>query len=173
MVRTPTHPPTHPGMWRRLVSRAHPDTGGDHDLFIWTLATRDAICGGELGPEIPRRERRGRTSTGYGAADRIRFDASADFDALTRRALVVAEEVGEPYAPLLRLLNDCGAERPDEPTLGDQQRRGATYKSLAAVAHRAGMTKTERVQWYRICEQIPLAQRHAGHLMMKLQREAA
>jgi hypothetical protein len=41
MRRTPTYPPDHRGMWRRLVGRAHPDAGGDHDLFIWTVAVRD------------------------------------------------------------------------------------------------------------------------------------
>jgi hypothetical protein len=31
-------------MWRRLISRAHPDAGGDHELFIWTGAVRDVVC---------------------------------------------------------------------------------------------------------------------------------
>ena len=44
MSRTPTLPPDHPGMWRRLISRAHPDAGGDHELFIWTGAVRDVVC---------------------------------------------------------------------------------------------------------------------------------
>jgi hypothetical protein len=57
MSRTPTLPPNDRGMWRRLVSRAHPDAGGDHDLFIWAVATRTVVCGGELGTDIPRRER--------------------------------------------------------------------------------------------------------------------
>ena len=38
--RTPTHPPNDARMWKRLVSRCHPDAGGDHDLFIWAAATR-------------------------------------------------------------------------------------------------------------------------------------
>lgn len=35
MSRTPTLPPTEPAMWRKLLARAHPDAGGDHELFIW------------------------------------------------------------------------------------------------------------------------------------------
>jgi len=57
--------------------------------------------------------------------------------------------------------------------LGDQQRRGASYKSLAAIGHRVGMTKAERIQWYRIAEAVPLSQRHAGHILSRLKRRAA
>jgi hypothetical protein len=35
------------------------------------------------------------------------------------------------------------------------------------------MTKPERVQWYSIAEAVPLSQRHAGHILSKLQRAAA
>jgi hypothetical protein len=111
MSRTPTHPPNDKGMWRRLVSRAHPDAGGDHDLFIWTVATRDAICGGELGAEIPRREhqdhppRRREASTSD--TDRIPFDQFAVFEVLTDRAVTMADAVAEPFGYLLRQVADC------------------------------------------------------------------
>jgi hypothetical protein len=78
--RTPTHPPNDPGMWRRLVARAHPDSGGDNNLFIWAMATREAVCGGDLGAEIPRRE------AATSGADRIPFEEFANFEALTDRA---------------------------------------------------------------------------------------
>jgi hypothetical protein len=32
MPLTPTLPPNHRSLWRRLVSCAHPDAGGDHEL---------------------------------------------------------------------------------------------------------------------------------------------
>src|SRR3712207_2310901 len=100
MTRTPTHPPDHRGMWRRLVGRAHPDAGGTHELFIWTVATRDDICG-ELGNEIARRQRRRETSTSS-AAERVPFDHLADFGVLTDRVLSMAEAVAEPFGFLLR-----------------------------------------------------------------------
>jgi hypothetical protein len=56
--QTPTLPPNDRGMWRKIIARCHPDADGSHDLFIWSMATRDVVCGGELGPEIPRREPR-------------------------------------------------------------------------------------------------------------------
>jgi hypothetical protein len=181
MARTPTHPPTHPGMWRRLVSRAHPDTGGDHDLFIWTMATRDAICGGELGPEIPKRERRDdrqddrprRKTWSSSSAARIPFETGtyAPFVALKNRALEIAHEVEDPYKHLLYALLDC-VEAEDGP-LYKMQNQGATYKSLAAIAYKAGMSQAERVQWYRICESVPISQRLAGHILSKLQKAAA
>ena len=154
-------------MWRRLVSRAHPDTGGDHDLFIWTMATRDAICGGELGPEIPRPKR---TSS---SAARIPFETGTytPFVALKNRALEIAHEVEDPYKHLLYALLDC-VEAEDGP-LYKMQNQGATYKSLAAIAYKSGMSQAERVQWYRICESVPISQRLAGHILSKLQKAAA
>ena len=32
-------------MWRLLLARLHPDTGGDHDLFAFACAVRDEVCG--------------------------------------------------------------------------------------------------------------------------------
>jgi hypothetical protein len=51
-----------------------------------------------------------------------------------------------------------------------QRRRGASYKQLAAIGHAVEMTKRERVGWYRVCESIPLSDRHAGHILSKLKR---
>jgi hypothetical protein len=176
MTRTPTLPLDDRGMWRRLVGRAHPDAGGDHELFIWTTATRDAICGGELGVEIPRRDRREQpsqrreTSTSC-AGECILFDEDALLEVLTDRAIAMAAAVAEPFGFLLRQLADCNPA--DGGPLHDQQRRGASYKSLAAIGHQVGMSKAERVQWYRIAEAIPLSQRHAGHILSRLKRQAA
>jgi hypothetical protein len=159
-------------MWRRLVGRAHPDAGGNHELFIWTVATRDAICGGELGEEIPNASRsRHRQTPTPGAGERVPFDEDAYLEVLTDRAVRMAEAVAEPYGYLLRQLADCypAAAGP----LRDQQCRGASYRSLAAIGHRVGMAKEERVQWYSIAEAIPLSQRHAGHILSKLQKAAA
>jgi hypothetical protein len=169
MTRTPTRPPDHRGMWRRLVGRSHPDAGGDHELFIWTMATRDAICGGELDSEIPRRNRR-ETSTSS-AGECIPFDWFADFEVLTDRAVTMAAAVAEPYGYLLRQVVDCYPA--EDGPLHYQQRRGASYKSLAAIGHMVGMSRAERVQWYRIAETIPLSQRHAGHILSRLKRRAA
>jgi hypothetical protein len=43
--RTQTHPLNDTRMWRRVVARTHPDTGRDHELFIWTGMVKDAVCG--------------------------------------------------------------------------------------------------------------------------------
>jgi hypothetical protein len=176
MTHTPTLPPDDRGMWRRLVSRSHPDAGGDHELFIWTVATRDAICDEELGGEAPGRERREqpsrrRETSASSAGEWLPFDEDAGFEVLTDRALSMAEAVAEPYGYLLRQVADCYTAE-DDP-LHDQQRRGASYQSLAAIGHRVGMTKAERIQWYRIAESVPLSQRHAGHILSRLKRRAA
>jgi hypothetical protein len=100
--------------------------------------------------------------------DRVPFPELADFEALTARALDVAQEVGGIFAAPLRHLADC---RP-MPSMAREQERGASYKRLAYIAHLAGMSKDERTEWYRIAECIPLADRHAGHLLSKLKRRA-
>ena len=31
-------------MWRLLLARLHPDSGGDHELFVFASTVRDAVC---------------------------------------------------------------------------------------------------------------------------------
>jgi hypothetical protein len=173
MTRTPTNPPDHRGMWRRLVGRAHPDAGGDHDLFIWAVGVRDVVCSSSLhasvSPEPEVHPSRREASTA--APDCVPFDQFADFEVLTDRAVTMVAGVAEPYGYLLRQVADCYPA--SEGPLHDQQRRGASYRSLAAIGHQVGMSKAERVQWYRIAEAVPLSQRHAGHILSRLQRRAA
>src|SRR3954454_22984700 len=176
MTHTPTLSPDNCSMWRRLVSRSHPDAGGDHELFIWTVATRDAICGGELGGEAPNSQRREQPSRrrdiSTSSADaRVPFNQFADFEVLTDRALSMVVAVAEPFGLFLRQVAECYPA--EDGPLHDQQRRGASYKSLAAIGHQVGMSKAERVQWYRIAEAIPLSQRHAGHILSRIKRRAA
>jgi hypothetical protein len=163
--RTPALPPNDRVMWRKMIARCHPDAGGEHDLFIWSMATRDVICGGELGSEIPRR------GPDRGGRERVPFDRYANFEVLADRAVTMADAVAQPYSYLLSTLSNCYPAA--EGALQNQQRRGATYKQLAYIAHLAGMSKAERVQWYAIAESVPLSQRHAGHILSWLQKAAA
>jgi len=82
----------------------------------------------------------------------------------------MAEKVGGIHGALLEMLEDCEAP---PLTTGAWQQRGASYKSLAAIGYRVGMTKVERGRWYRIAEAVPLSQRHAGHILNELQKAAA
>lgn len=175
--RTQTHPLDDTRMWRRLVARTHPDAGGDHELFIWTGTVKDAVCGGQLQvehkpepTEHPSRRREGSTHHAPPADDkpRVPYPTEADFEDLTREALRVGES-SPVYGPVLSLLVDC---RPLE-HLAYEQDRGASYKRLAAIAHTWGMSKEERSGWYRVAESIPLSDRHAGHILAQLKRQAA
>lgn len=166
MTCTPTLPLDDRSMWRRLLARAHPDTGGTHELFIWAVALRDMVCDFSLragaiaeADDYPSRRREDSTPS---AGERVPFDEDAFLEVLTDRVIAMAEAVAEPYGYLLRQLADC-CPAEDGP-LHYQQRRGASYKTLAAIGHTVGMSKAERVQWYRIAETIPLSQRHAGHI---------
>jgi hypothetical protein len=175
MTRTPTHPPTDGGMWRRLLARAHPDAGGTHELFIWTGAVRDVVCSLSLragaSPEPEDHPSRRREPSTNDDPARVPFDEDAYLEVLTDRAVTMADAVAEPYGYLLRQLADCHPLSVG--SLHDQQRCGASYKALAAIGHQVGMTKAERIQWYSIAESVPLSQRRAGHILGKLQKAAA
>jgi hypothetical protein len=162
MTRTPTLSPDDKTMWRKLVARAHPDAGGDHELFIWTGAVRDAVCGSGRYAEardVARHERADDVA-------RVPYPSGADFAELTGRAL--AYDAGD-YGRILALLKDCcPAEH-----LAHEERRGAAYKRLAAIGHIWGMSKPERGRWYRIAEAIPLSDRHAGHILGRSKERAA
>lgn len=96
--------------------------------------------------------------------DRVPFNAAADFEELTDRALSLADQVEQPFSKLLRLLSDCEPSELHEV----EQSRGASYKSLAALGHKAQMPKSQRVRWYRIAEAVSLSQRHVGHIISRL-----
>jgi hypothetical protein len=107
--RTLTAPPTDKRMWKSLLRLVHPDTYGDHDLFIWTSAVYEHVAG-DAPEEAARREppkHHARTTS----SDRVSFDGVFDrfasHEELTRHAIRTAEQVEEPYASLLRLLADC------------------------------------------------------------------
>jgi hypothetical protein len=174
MSRTPTLPPTAKTMWRKLIARAHPDLGGDHELFIWSRAAMEAICSG-LQTDRPRPKpapprERSRASTGQSTdPERIPYRGGVFFNEITRHALAEAEEQPATYARLLRLLRDCHAE----PGKQRQQQRGASYKQLAFAAHLAGMDKPCWAGWNTLCERIGLSDAHISHIISRLKRSGS
>jgi hypothetical protein len=171
MSRTVTRPPDDPKMWRRLVARTHPDSGGDHELFIWTTTVRDVVCKSSLragaSPEPPVNPSRRREAS-TDDRPRVPYQPGLSFTALTGEALRRAS-VDDEYGRILALLKDCWLVE----DLAHEQQRGASYKRLAAIAHAWGMTKAERIGWYRVAEDLPLSDRHAGHILARLKRRAA
>jgi hypothetical protein len=171
MARTLTPAPTDRAMWRRLLKRSHPDSGGTHELFIWATALRDHVVGAQEEP-FPRVQAKPERGDG---PERIEFahafNRFGSFAELTQHAVRVGSSTLEPYKSLLLLLVDC-YEAQEGPLL-KMQCQGATYKSLAALAYKASMSKEQRVGFYRLAEQIPLSQRHVGHMISRLQEQAA
>ena len=161
-TRTPTLPLTEPAMWRKLLARVHPDTGGDHEVFIWATNLREHVIEGKAA-EPPQPPPRAEQS---GSSDAVSFDPDLDHIALRETVLRQAGNLPEPYARVLWLLEDC--EYIPAGTAYHQQRKGATYKQLAAIGHAVGMNKAQRVRWYRIAEDLPLSRRCAGHILKKL-----
>ncbi len=150
-----------------MLAVAHPDRGGDHDLFIWTHVLREHVAGDFPDPPIHEHPRRRTTSSD---SPRVPYPHSPDFEALTRRALDLAGEVPSAYAWLLRLLSDCYPSSSGR--LLHEQGRGASYKRLAAIGHLVEFDQEGRGRWYRIAESVPLSDRHASHILGRLRGDA-
>jgi hypothetical protein len=93
--------------------------------------------------------------------DLHRFYESA-FDSSVEAGLKLAkvcEEQGEQkVADLLYMLE--GALYPGN----SQAMEGATFKSLAYVAHLYGLTHEERQKWYIVGQELPLSQAHVSYI---------
>jgi hypothetical protein len=100
---------------------------------------------------------------------RVPYPPGSDFAALITRALAIAEEVGGVHGALLEMLTDCYPLA----LLAHELERGASYKRLDAAGHMVGMTMSERSRWYRVAESVPLADRHVGHILSRLNSRAA
>jgi hypothetical protein len=105
--RTQTRPLDDPQLWRRLVARAHPDAGGDHELFIFAGAVKAVVCRDP--GELPRPEGRRSPSPPQDDVARVPYPTGGsagtalDFEEITRRAL----SVEGPYSPVLARLTSC------------------------------------------------------------------
>jgi hypothetical protein len=171
-------PVTDNAMWRKLLAKVHPDAGGEHELFIWTSSVKDHVAGVGIEPRQPsytgqpRGHYTGQSSNNRAGAyerddvDRVPFSSHVPFDALTRRALELVDEVDGIFAYPLLLLQDCYEMFSTQ--MERNQERGASYKQLAAIGHKLGFTKPQRVRWYRIAESVPLSDRHAGHILGRI-----
>jgi hypothetical protein len=164
--------PTDRSMWRRLLRRSHPDTGGDHDLFIWTQALHEHVAGDHI--EEPPRHTRRDPPRHHQQTERLDFTGAFDrfnsHDSLTQHAVDMSAELQAPYCHVLSLLEDCYPAAPTDTKLTRQESVGASYKQLAYIAHLSGMDHKERSRFYRIAESVPLSQRMAGHIISRLRR---
>ena len=166
MPRIATPAPTDCAMWRRLLRVAHPDTTGSDALFVWTKALHEHVAGTSI-PEDPPRLRRDPPKH-KGTCCRVDFHLAYEYDSheeLTEHAVALSEETRGPYASLLEHLRDCYPSVPSDHTLRRAENVGATYKQLAYIGHLANLSDTQRMAWYRLAEEVPLSQRHAGHLL--------
>jgi hypothetical protein len=168
MTSTPTLPPTDSGMWRRLIAKAHPDAGGDHEFFIWAGSVRELVCNGQAQTQ-PERSAQASYGTPTDEPARIPYPPGTNFREATTRALRYAESHPDTYRYLLGLLENCYPLA----HMWREEERGASYKRLAAIGHQVRMSKQERIGWYRVAESIPLSDRHAGHILSRLKRAAA
>jgi hypothetical protein len=173
MARTNTPPPADRGMWRRALARCHPDAGGAVDLFVWACGVREFVRREDRSPLRNDSTPRAYATVEY--ATRVPYDAALgfvdEFVTLTMRALSVGQHAEEPYRSVLALLIDCPAD--DHGRAAAKQERGASYRQLGRIAHDAGMTEGERMRWYDLARSIPLSERHASHIIGRLDRGEA
>ena len=182
--RTDTPPPTDRAMWARLLKALHPDHhGGDAAAFVWARELQALVSGQQGGggrcEACPaafhdRREasRQGQRQHQHhrAASDRILYDAALaypdEFSLLTLRALSVGRHSEEPHRTVLGLLMGCPTH--DRGRGAAKQERGASYRQLALIAHRAGMTDRQRYRLYEIARSVPLSELHASWILGRL-----
>jgi hypothetical protein len=70
------------------------------------------------------------------------------------------------YIGLLTHLEGCVFDPSDKNAY-----RGATFKQLALIAHRAALNDEERKRWYEVGEILGLTGRHAGHIISRMDEE--
>lgn len=173
--RTATLAPLDDGrLWRLLLARVHPDAGGTGELFIFAQGVREAVSSVPAVRQICGRcdlvRSAARSEQEWEAPDRVPFDPELPSWEITRRALHISQDLDEPYAGVLRLLADFYLAAHGRTKL--QERRGATYRQLAAIGHTVGMDKAQRGNWYKVAEAVPLSQSHAGHILSCLKGQA-
>lgn len=64
---------------------------------------------------------------------------------------------------LFEFLADIGEGR------RDKDEKGATYRSIAALAHKAGMDSEQKKGFFEIAGEIPLTQHMVSHIFARLQ----
>jgi hypothetical protein len=181
-------------MWRRLLARAHPDAGGSEELFVWTQAIREELCGqrsrtapgftSRVWEEFVAAQRsRPRTKSrpkkkpkqSKRQMNRIPFDTSLSFEELTNRALEIAATLEEPYIELLPLLLE-GCELSGfgcDPAFIEEARTvGAYYARLADVGHALRFDGRMRGSLYKFAGRVPLSDLHAVHMINRARRLA-
>lgn len=181
---------TDPRMWRRLLAQAHPDAGGDHELFVWTQSVlrenikqnrqspvtdliEQMLSEWNQRPPAPRKPPKKKPWSDRRSKNYIHFETDLSFDELTARALEMAKNFGEPYDHIFSLLAGCEAPAPDEgPEAVAEANTGAGYAVLADVGRALGLDKKGRYKIYRYGEQVSLTQRHARYLLREAERLA-
>lgn len=181
-------------MWRLLKARAHPDAGGSEELFVWTQALHEELCGDASLPESgfasrvweeflaaqrsrPRTEPRPkkRPKQSKRSTNRIHFDTSLSFEELTNRAIEIADTLGEPYDELVPLLLE-GCELTgfgcDPAFIEEAKTVGAYYARVADVGHALGFGGQMRGSLYKFAERVPLSDLHAIHMVNRARRLA-
>lgn len=167
MSHTLTRPPDDRAMWRKLLAKTHPDTNGDHELFIWTSNVKELVCSdlSEVKPISPPPQSPQPEPPPADDCPRVPFVPGHDFEELTNHALRIAHSNEHSvYSYLLSLLADCRSLS----RMAFEEQRGASYRRLAAIGHRIGMDLEERREWYSLADSIPLSDRHAGHILSRL-----
>lgn len=178
-------------MWRRLLACAHPDQGGDHELFLWAQAVREEIesptpvaagLGASFGfgmytssrptSPAPRRKPRpkDRSAPENRSQERVAFDTDLTFDEITARAIELADGLSaESYGRIMRLLE--GYSHPaGNPDLESEAATGAAYWRLADIGHAFDLDGYGRGGLYKIARDAPLSGCHARYLLAEVQR---
>ena len=152
-----------------MIARCHPDSGGDHELFVFAQSVREQVQNGLLirGEFVPSAEP---PSTGSKPRPKapprtdpspITFDTELTFDELTEKAVATAPDLQQPYRWLFELLADVEAPGPDSPAYTrEEAARGACHRRMAKVGRLLGLDSGGRGWLYHLARQVPLSDLH-------------
>ncbi len=121
-------------------------------------------CCRECGQVIPENKERLPFAVSLATSQSARLHTVSAFEA--------AKKAGKPFSRVLFSLRDCYPASEKSAGYYRQERVGATYKQLAAIAHKTNMTDEQRFQWYELCESIPLSQRQANHILTRIEGQS-
>lgn len=128
-------------MWRRLLRLVHPDTYGDHELFLWVSSLKEAADGNNLSK--PKKASTGPVDTKQPFTPHHAYTSTA----------IMHERV------LSRL--DFSLE---DDTL-------ATRQQLAKLGKLFGMTQNQRYAWYEVAKKTGVNRAQAKKLIDEMEKK--
>lgn len=151
-------------MWRKLRAKCHPDSGGQHELFIWVDELREQVSilawkleshADEYKKIIQENQELRERLAEYESCS-APYDDEPEESEIIRRISSLRRCHRDALIPLQEWAETWESIDSSGP---------ATGKQIAYIAHLYGMDNGERYDFYDVCESIGLSKNGAGWLI--------